>query len=730
MSEQGIWNEVGLTRDEYDDVCRDLGRAPNYLELGMYGLMWSEHCSYKSSRRHLATLPTEGSRVLQGPGENAGVVDIGEDVAVAFRIESHNHPSAIEPVQGAATGIGGIIRDIFAMGARPVALLDSLRFGNLDDPRTRFLFDGVVSGISWYGNCVGVPTVGGEVVFDDSYRENPLVNVMCVGLVDRDRLVRGLAAGEGNAVILVGAPTGRDGIHGASLLASRQFEEDPEDMRPAVQVGDPFREKLLIEACLEAMEGDAVVGVNDLGAAGLTSACSETASRAGSGMWIDVGRVPRREQGMTPYEVMLSESQERMLVIARVGREEEVLEIFRRWDLDAVVIGRVSDDGLLRVFEGEDEVGALPVDSLTEGGPAYDRPWVDPVVSRASSAPIPEIRVDPAEAVMQMIGHPELASRRPIFQQYDHMVGINTVVPPGAADAAVLRIKGSHRGIACVTDGNGYACSLDPRRGAELTVAEAYRNLCSVGALPLGVTNCLNFGNPEVPEVMGTFVHVIAGMGHACLRLDTPVTGGNVSFYNETRGRQIYPTPVIGMVGVLEDVNRRATAGYAAEGDVLVVLGDGGTHLGASQYLRLMHDVVSGPVPEVDYELELAVGSTCREGIARGLVKSAHDVSAGGLLVALAEGALLSEAGWGARIDLGAGSPTEADLFGEDGSRILVTVAPAHLEEMLALAREADCPAREIGCIGGTELEIAAGDRTEIRLPIETLRASWEGGLL
>ena len=730
MSERGLWSEVGLTEEEYGDVCRDLGRAPNYLELGIYGLMWSEHCSYKSSRRHLATLPTEGPRVLQGPGENAGVVDIGEDVAVAFRIESHNHPSAIEPVQGAATGIGGILRDIFAMGARPIALLDSLRFGHLDDARTRFLFDGVVSGISWYGNCVGVPTVGGEVIFDEAYRENPLVNVMCVGLVDRDRLVRGLATGEGNAVILAGATTGRDGIHGASLLASRQFEEDPEDMRPAVQVGDPFREKLLIEACLEAMEGDAVVGVNDLGAAGLTSACSETASRADSGMWIDVERVPRREENMTPYEVMLSESQERMLVIARAGREDEVLEIFRRWDLDAVVIGRVTDDGLLRVFEGEEEVAALPVDSLTEGGPLYDRPWVVPEVSRPADPPVPGIGIDPGEALLQLMRHPELASRRPIFEQYDHMVGINTVVPPGAADAAVLRIKGSHRAIACVTDGNGYACSLDPRRGAELTVAEAYRNLCSVGALPLGITNCLNFGNPEVPEVMGAFVEVIAGMGDACLRLDTPVTGGNVSFYNETRGRQVHPTPVVGMIGVLEDVNRRATAGYADEDDVLVALGEGGGHLGASQYLRLVHEVVSGPVPEVDYDLERAVGSTCREGIARGLIKSAHDVSAGGLLVALAEGVLLSEAGWGARIDLGASPPTDVDFFGEDGSRILVTVAPDDLEEMLSLAREASCPARAIGRIGGTELEIAAGGNTEIRLPIENLRTSWEGGLL
>ncbi|MFO7942357.1 MAG: phosphoribosylformylglycinamidine synthase subunit PurL [Bacillota bacterium] len=730
MSES-IWEEVGLTEGEYSRLCEDLGREPNHLELGIYGLMWSEHCSYKSSKKYLAQLPTSGPAVLQGPGENAGVVDIGEDVAVAFRIESHNHPSAVEPVQGAATGIGGILRDIFAMGARPIALLDSLRFGNLEDPRVRFLFEGVVSGISQYGNCVGVPTVGGEVYFEEAYRDNPLVNVMCVGLVDGDSLVRGLAAGEDNAVILVGAPTGRDGIHGASLLASRQFRESPEDMRPAVQVGDPFREKLLIEACLQAMKGDAVVGVNDLGAAGLASACSETASRAESGMWVDVARVPRREEGMTPYEVMLSESQERMLVIARSGREEEVVEIFARWDLDAVVIGRVTEDGLLRIRDGDGEIGAIPVDSLTEGGPTYDRPRTLSDYSAAGEMPSNLEHVDPSEALLEMIAHPNLASRRSIFEQYDHMVGTNTVVPPGAGEAAVLRVKGTEKAIACVTDGNGFACSIDPRRGAALTVAESYRNLCSVGARPLAITNCLNFGNPEVEEVMGDFAEVITGMGEACRELDTPVTGGNVSFYNETNGRQIFPTPVVGMVGVLEDARRFATKGFKEEGDVVILLGKGGQRTGASEYLRIVHGIETGPVAEVDYSLERAVGSACRGAVAEGLVRSAADISGGGLALALAEGALSSEFHLGAKVDLESDGEEDlrSEVFGEDGSRILLTLPEENVKRVLELAVESGCPARQIGWVGGDEIEILARNESYLRIPVSELRSGWERGL-
>ncbi|MFP4200101.1 MAG: phosphoribosylformylglycinamidine synthase subunit PurL [Bacillota bacterium] len=730
MSES-VWKKVGLTEDEYSRLCHDLGREPNGLELGIYGLMWSEHCSYKSSKKYLAELPTSGTAVLQGPGENAGVVDIGEDIAVAFRIESHNHPSAVEPVQGAATGIGGILRDIFAMGARPIALLDSLRFGNLGDPRVRFLFEGVVSGISSYGNCVGVPTVGGEVYFDGAYRENPLVNVMCVGLVDRDRLVRGLAGGEDSAVILVGAPTGRDGIHGASLLASREFRESPEDMRPAVQVGDPFREKLLIEACLEAMQGDAVVGVNDLGAAGLASACSETASRAGSGMWVDVALVPRREEGMTPYEVMLSESQERMLVIARSGREEEVLEVFGRWDLDAVVIGRVTGDGLLRIRDEGEEIGAIPVDSITEGGPIYDRPRTVTRSAVAQEMPSTLDLADPSEALLRIMAHPNHASRRPVFEQYDHMVGINTVVPPGAGEAAVLRVKGTEKGIACVTDGNGFACSIDPRRGAALTVAEAYRNICSVGARPLAITNCLNFGNPEVKEVMGDFVEVIAGMGEACRELDTPVTGGNVSFYNETNGRQIFPTPVVGMVGVLDNVDRYATGGFKGRGDAIILLGEGGQFTGASEYLKIVHGIQTGPIAGVDYSLEMAVGTACRRAVAEGLVQSSIDISGGGLAVALAEGALSSPWSLGATIDLRSVGEEDlrAEVFGEDGSRILVSVPAEHVKSVLDLAAECGCPARRIGRVGGDRVKITAGDETYLDVLVSDLESVWERGL-
>ncbi len=729
MSDGRPWEAVGLTQEEYRAICAELDREPNHLELGLYGLMWSEHCSYKSSRRHLDRLPTEGPQVLQGPGENAGVVDIGEDMAVAFRIESHNHPSAIEPVQGAATGIGGILRDIFAMGARPIALLDSLRFGDPADARVRYLFEGVVAGISAYGNCVGVPTVGGEIVFDDAYRDNPLVNVMCVGLVERARLVRGTAAGTGNVVLLVGAPTGRDGIHGASLLASREFDENPGDMRPAVQVGDPFREKLLIEACLEAVQSDDVIGVNDLGAAGLTSACSETAARAGSGMQIDVGRVPRREPGMNPYEVMLSESQERMLVIVRPEGVARVQSIFRRWDLAAVEIGKVTGDRCLRVFEEGREVAAVPVQSLTDGAPTYDRPWKSPEVETSRWEPGIAQGPDPGDALTEMIGHPAFASRRPVFEQYDHMVGINTVLAPGAADAAVMRVKGTDKGIACVADGDGYLCALDPRRGAERSVAESYRNLSSVGARPLAITNCLNFGNPEIEEIMGSFVEVIEGMRTACLALDTPVTGGNVSFYNETRGRQVHPTPVIGMIGLLDDVERHACSGFLRAGERLFILGRGGENLGASQYLRLVHGISAGPVPAVDYPLERSVGLACRRAIAEGIVRTAHDVSHGGLGVALAECALTSPCGLGAAVDLSGCDDPEVAFFAEDGSRILVAVSPEFAPRLREIAAESRCPLKEIGRVGGDHLEIALEGSRVLRSSVQELRNAWERGL-
>ncbi len=724
-----VWEAVGLTEAEYRKIGEYLGRDPNALELGIYGLMWSEHCSYKSSKRHLETLPTEGPQVLQGPGENAGVVDIGEDIAVAFRIESHNHPSAIEPVQGAATGVGGILRDIFAMGAQPIALLDSLRFGNLDTPRVRYLFEGVVEGISWYGNCVGVPTVGGEIYFDDAYRDNPLVNVMCLGLVEKDRLVLGKAAGTGNSVLLVGAPTGRDGIHGASLLASREFLEEPEDMRPAVQVGDPFREKLLIEASLELLQGDAVIGINDLGAAGLASACSETATRGGSGMSLDLDQVPRREEGMTPYEVMLSESQERMLVIVEAGREAEVYRVFEKWGLDAVQIGEVTDDGALSVYHQGQEVARIPVTSLTEGAPVYDRPMGEPLMVRETVSEDVLPPPDYNEALLTLVGDPNLCSRRWVYEQYDHMVGINTVVYPGS-DAAVLRVKGTQKGIAAVTDGNGLLCHVDPYRGAARVVAESYRNLSATGALPLAITNCLNFGNPERPEIMATFSDVIRGMGDACRALNTPVTGGNVSFYNETQRRSVYPTPVVGMIGVLDDVNKYGKTGFTTLDNPVVLLGDLGTHLGASQYLRVTQNQIVGPVSEPNYELERRMGTVCREGIRRGWIASTHDISDGGLGVALAESAALSSEQLGANIALPNDPRPDVSLFSEAGTAILVEVFSADIEEFLERARAMGCPAQPIGQVIPAELLISHKDfGLLVNLPISKIRQSWEEGL-
>ncbi len=722
------WSAVGLTEEEYRVICEHLRRSPRPLELGMYGLMWSEHCSYKSSRLHLEGLPTQAPHVLQGPGENAGVVDIGGDMALAFRIESHNHPSAIEPVQGAATGVGGILRDIFAMGARPVALFNSLHFGDLDDPRVRYLFDGVVDGISRYGNCVGVPTVGGEVHFDPAYHDNPLVNVMCLGLVPRERLVRGEAAGIGNPVFVVGSATGRDGIHGASLLASREFAESGEDMRPAVQVGDPFREKLLIEACLELLEGDAVAGVNDLGAAGLTSAASETAYRAKTGMRIDVDLVPRREEGMTPYEVMLSESQERMLVIGRRGRESEVQDVFDRWDLEAARIGEVTDDGLLRVTESGVEVAAVPVCSLTDGAPTYDRPADSP--REPSGTPLEDCPVegDPERALLDLLGHPNLCSRRSVYEQYDHMVGVNTVVGPGG-DAAVLRVKGMRQGIAATVDADGHLCALDPRTGVQNIVAEAFRNLCAVGADPLAVTNCLNFGSPERPQVMHSFVQTVEGMGEACRRLNTPVTGGNVSFYNETAQRSVHPTPVIGMVGVLQDVSRNATPGFAAGGDLVAVLGGGAGSLFGSHYLRMKAVIAAGSPPQPDFDAELATGEACRKGISAGVIRSAHDVSAGGLAVALAECSALSEDRLGARVDLSCGARPDEVLFGEGGPRYVVTVAREHLDRLLETAGDHGCPVTVVGVVGGSTLEITLGGEPVVKVPVDDIVTAREEGL-
>lgn len=717
---------MGLTAEEYARICNLLGREPNYVEIGMFAVLWSEHCAYKNSRPVLKLFPTTGSRVLQGPGENAGVVDIGDDQGVVFKIESHNHPSAIEPYQGAATGVGGIVRDIFAMGARPIALLNSLRFGNLDDPRVRYLFGGVVAGIAGYGNCIGVPTVGGEVYFHPCYTDNPLVNAMCVGLVEHGRIMRGRAAGVGNPVVLVGARTGRDGIHGATF-ASEELSDESEQRRPAVQVGDPFMEKLLIEACLEAIQAGCLVGIQDLGAAGLTSACAEAAERAGTGVEIDVSLVPRREPGMTPYEVMLSESQERMLLVPKLGKEQVVQEIFAKWGLDAVVIGRVTDEGIFRVWDGENLVAEVSVRALTEQAPVYYRtPRMAEYYEVYRNWPVENLPVpeDLDQVLCALLSSPSVASKEWVYRQYDHMVQVNTIIRPGA-DAAMLRIKGTRKGIAFTTDGNSRYCYLDPCRGGMIAVAEAARNLSCTGAEPLGLTNCLNFGNPEKPEVFWQFQEVVRGMSEACRFLEVPVVSGNVSFYNETRGEAVYPTPVVGMVGLLPEIEKRCTFAFRDAGDEVILLGDLAPHLGASEYLAVAHKMEVGAVPEIDLEKEKVVQACCRELVRRGLVKSAHDCSEGGLAVALAECCIAGNVG--ARIQLFLSERKDACLFGEAQSRIIVTCAPRDLGRLERVAQDLGVSYQVVGRVGGDRLLIMNGTRVLINLLVGEMEEKWRG---
>ncbi|TAK12872.1 MAG: phosphoribosylformylglycinamidine synthase subunit PurL, partial [Acidobacteria bacterium] len=628
----------GVTREEYDRIVSLMGREPNLTELGLFSVMWSEHCSYKSSRVHLKTLPTQGKRVVQGPGENAGAVDIGDGLAAVFKIESHNHPSFIEPYQGAATGVGGIIRDIFTMGARPIALLNSLRFGAIESPQTRRIVDGVVRGIGGYGNSIGIPTVGGEVMFDERYAGNPLVNVFCLGIARQDEIVKGVASGVGNAIYYVGAKTGRDGIHGATM-ASAEFDEKSAEKRPAVQVGDPFMEKLLLEACLEVMKTDACVGVQDMGAAGLTCATSETGSRGGVGVEIDVAKVPQRESGMTPYEIMLSESQERMLLIVKRGREKEVEEIFEKWDLHAVHIGEVTADDKLRVKHNGVLVVEVPNRALTDEAPVYKRPYAEPAGRLAANAlkksdlkPL----ASPKDALFALLSAPGIASKRWIYRQYDHMVRGNTFALNGLS-AGVVRVKGTPRALAMSADGNGRFCELDPRQGAKLAVAEAARNVACAGGQPIGATNCLNFGNPQRPEIMWQFAEAVAGIGEACRALDTPITGGNVSLYNETEGRAILPTPVIGVVGLVEDANRVTTRVFPAAGLDVVLFGEGLGELGGSEYLKTLHGLIKGEAPSIDLAREKALHQLLYESIGAGLVRSAHDCADGGFAVTIAE---------------------------------------------------------------------------------------------
>jgi phosphoribosylformylglycinamidine synthase len=720
----------GLTREEYDRVIRLLGREPSYAELGLFSALWSEHCSYKSSRRHLRRLPTQGPRVLQGPGENAGVVDLGDGLALAFKIESHNHPSFIEPFQGAATGVGGILRDIFTMGARPLALLDSLRFGAPDDPLTRHLVAGVVAGISHYGNCFGCPTVGGEMAFAPEYARNPLVNVLCLGLVPRDRIFRGRAEGVGNTLLYVGAKTGRDGIHGATM-ASETFDESSEQRRPTVQVGDPFTEKLLLEACLEAMGTGAVVGIQDMGAAGLACSASEMPARAGTGAEIELDRVPQREPGMTAYEILLSESQERMLLAVARGREAEVQGVFAKWELDAVPIGRVTADGVLRVRMGGETVAEVPVRALTDEAPAYDRPrrrpdWLD--AARAfDPASLPE-PADPGRTLLRLLGAPTIASKATVWRQYDHMVGINTLVLPGS-DAAVLRIKGTPKAVAVATDGNGRYGYLDPWQGGALAVAEAARNVVCAGGRPLGLTDCLNFGSPERPEIMWQLAEAIDGIAAACRALEIPVVGGNVSLYNETLGRAILPTPVVGVVGLLEDAERRTTQWFKEPGDAVVLLGDAAGSLGGSEYLATLHGRVGGPLAPLDLDRERAVQAACLAAIEAGCVRSAHDCSEGGLAVALAECCVTGPRPLGAEVDLPAGERLDALLFGEAPSRIVLSVPVDDVDRLIQIVREWAIPVAVLGHVGGGALRIRSGGAPRVALAVDALAAAFEGGL-
>ncbi len=723
--------ELAISEAEYAMIVERLGREPNDLELGLFGSLWSEHCGYKHSRPLLAELPSESERLLVAPGaENAGAIDIGGGLAVVMKIESHNHPSAIEPYEGAATGVGGIVRDILAMGARPIALLNSLRFGPLENPESRRLFEGVVAGISGYGNCIGVPDVGGEVFFSGSYAANPLVNAMCVGVLDPSRMARAVAGEAGNVLLLAGADTGRDGIHGASGLASQTFEEGREELRPTVQVGNPFLEKVLIEACLELVEAGHLVGLQDLGAAGLTSAAVESAARSGRGLDLDVSLVPRRDQGMTPYEVMLSESQERMLVVARPDQVDSVRRIFGRWDLQTTAIGTVTAPETITVRDGDEVAASMPIGPLTDppayrpGGAAPD--WLADLQGRDLGAvPLPER--GPGLVLTELLSSPNVASRRWIYRQYDHHVQIGTVIEPGAGDAAVLRLRGTGRGLAVSTDGNGRLGYLNPYAGGAIAVAEACRNVSCVGAEPVALTDCLNFGNPERPEVYHQLERAVSGIADAARALGAPVVSGNVSLYNESGGSAIYPTPVIGALGLLEDVTARAGMGFAGEGHAVVLLGAPALSadpacLAGSEYLERVHGLVAGN-PAIDLDLEVAVQRACRRLVRGRIALSAHDVSEGGLAVAIAESCVVGGVGF----ELSAPLPArwDAALFGEPQSLIVVSVAPSDLDRALDAAGAEGAPCCVLGTTGGGALALGDG----VRLDIGALAAAWGGGL-
>ena len=729
----------GLTEEEFERIVSILGRPPNLLELGIFSVMWSEHCSYKSSRVHLRTLPTEGPRVLQGPGENAGAIDIGDGLAAVFKIESHNHPSFIEPYQGAATGVGGIIRDIFTMGARPIALLDALRFGPLESSLTRRRLEGVVAGIAGYGNSIGIPTVGGEIAFDETYAGNPLVNVFCLGVTRTGAIMTGRAEGLGNSVYYVGAKTGRDGIHGATM-ASAEFDDAAAEKRPNVQVGDPFMEKLLLEACLEVMPTDALVGIQDMGAAGLTCSSCEMGARGGAGIEIDVALVPQRESGMTPYEIMLSESQERMLFIVRRGREPEVERIFEKWDLHAVRIGAVTGDGLLRVKNAGTTVAEIPNRPLADEAPIYNRPTREPddlAARQTLDSSALGVAPPPADTLLRLLASPGIASKRWIYRQYDHMVRTNTLVGAGMG-AGVVRVKGTRRALAFSVDGNGRYCYLDPYRGAVLAVAESARNVACAGAVPVAATNCLNFGNPERLDIMWQFSRAVEGIGAACRALDVPITGGNVSLYNETDGQPIYPTPVLGVVGIMENADRVLGRVVRRTGAVVMLLGEAAAEggIGGSEYLKVIHGLVRGAPPAIDLTAERVLQRLVADLAAEGLLESAHDCAEGGLAVTIAE-CCFDSGGIGAELTLPpapSGSGTEAPartaaLFGEAPTRIVVSVAECHADTVRARAATAAVPARLLGRTGGSRLRLLVEDEVVIDLPLAEAEHAWATGL-
>lgn len=724
------YEEVGLKHDEYKKILDFLGREPNELELNMYGVMWSEHCSYKHSKVLFKHFPTDGKNVLQGPGENAGIVDIGDNLAIAMKIESHNHPSAIEPYQGAATGVGGIIRDIFAMGARPIALLNSLRFGEVENSdRVKFLLDGVVEGIAGYGNCMGIPTVGGEVYFNSSYKGNPLVNAMCVGVIEHKKIHRANASGVGNSIMYIGAATGRDGMGGASF-ASVELTEQSEEKKSAVQVGDPFMEKLLLEACLELLNTDCIVGIQDLGAAGLTSACCETATKGEGGMEIDVLKVPRREKNMIPVEIMISESQERMLVIVKKGRENEVKEIVEKWNLYAVTIGTVTDNDRLIVREGNRVVGDMPAQSLdSSGAPKYYKDYEIPKyieeVRKFRSSDVNE-PTDYNETLLKMLTAPNIASKEWIYRQYDHMVRTNTVVAPGS-DAAIIRIRGTNKGIALTTDCNSRFCYLDPREGSKIAVTEAARNIICSGATPLAITDGLNFGSPEKPDRFWQFRECVIGIGEACRELDTPVISGNVSFYNETENSAIYPTPIVGMVGLLDDVNKACTMEFKSVGDVIILLGKTKDEIGGSEYLSRMHNLESGHVPYLNFALEKKIQKLILSAIDKELLCSAHDLSEGGLAVALAECCITNKLG--AKIELKTNLRTDIELFSETQSRFVVSLQQKDVYELVVKLEEEKIPFSIIGEVAESDFKIDVNNKEVVSVKTELMAEKWRGAL-